>query len=77
MTRTIQDRNLEIWEAYAAAGDSGTPERSRIVFYCLSDRTRRARAVARDADRAAVEREVAGLPDPELRSLLEQARELK
>lgn len=77
MTRTIQDANLEIWEAYASAGDFGFPDRSRIVFYCLSDRTRRARAVSRERDRAGVEHEISNLAEADLRGLLEEAEELK
>ena len=77
MSRTIQDANLEIWEAYASAGDFGFPERSTIVFHCLSDRTRRARAIQRQADKAEVEHEVSALSEPELVALLAEARELK
>lgn len=77
MSRTIQDANLEIWEAYASAGDFGFPEHSTIVFHCLSNRARRARAIQRDEDKSAVEHEVATLPDAELAALLEQAKEVK
>ena len=77
MTRTIQDPDLEIWEAYASAGDFGFPERSTIVFQCLSDRKRRARALQREEDKAAVEHEISTLSDAELAALLEQATELK
>lgn len=77
MSRTIQDDNLEIWEAYASAGDFGFPERSRIVFHCLSDRTRRARALPRDRDKAAVERELSTLTEADLARLLAEAEELK
>ncbi|HUE76705.1 MAG TPA: hypothetical protein VMM83_02085 [Longimicrobiales bacterium] len=74
--RTIQDDNLELWEVYASAGDFGFPEHSRIVFHSLTDRTRRARALTRDLDRAAVERELSVLSDRELTGLLETAGEL-
>ena len=77
MARTIQDANLEIWEAYASAGDFGFPARSRIVFHCLSDRTRRARSLTRERDKAAVEQEISTLPEADLSALLAEAEELK
>lgn len=77
MSRTIQDANLEIWEAYATSGDHGSPEHSSIVFHCLSDRLRRARALRRDGDKADVEKEISTLPERELTALLEQATDLK
>jgi hypothetical protein len=77
MTRTIQDRDLQLWEAYASAGGTGTPERSRIVFQCLSDPGRRARALLRDAANGEVEREIATLPEAALVDLLADAEELK
>ena len=77
MSRTIQDSNLAIWEAYASSGDFGSPEHSKIVFHCLSDRKRRARAIERDQDKAAVEHELSTLSEAELTGLLEQARDLK
>ena len=77
MTRTLQDGNLEVWEAYASSGDHGFPARSRIVFTCLSDRARRPRVVSRERDKADVEKEVAALTEDALRSLLAGAVELK
>jgi hypothetical protein len=74
--RTIQDADLATWEVYASSGDFGFPERSKIVFHCLSDLQRRARAVTRDLDRAAVEHEIAALPDPDLAELLARADDL-
>lgn len=77
MTRTIQDADLDLWEAYASAGDFGFPARSTIVFQCLSDRKRRARTIQREQDKAAVEHAISTLSDAELAALLEQATELK
>jgi hypothetical protein len=77
MTRTIQDQELQLWEAYASAAASGSRERARIVFQCLTDTSRRARELAREGDKAAVEKEVATLPDYELLGLLAAAEELK
>lgn len=77
MSRTIQDANLEIWEAYASAGESGFPEHSAIVFHSLSDQTRRARRLPREGDKAAVENEISTLSDADLTALLAEAPELK
>lgn len=77
MSRIIQDANLDLWEAFASSGDFGFPEHSRLVFHCLSDRTRRARAVEREGDKADVEHEVATLPPEELLGILESSPELK
>jgi hypothetical protein len=77
MTRTIQDQDLQLWEAYASAAASGSRERARIVFQCLTDTSRRARELARGADKADVEKEVATLADAELLELLAGAEELK
>ncbi len=77
MSRTIQDADLHLWEAYASAGDFGFPEHARMVFHCLSDRMRRARFVERPGDKSDVEGEVERLSDQELAQLLESATELK
>jgi hypothetical protein len=76
MTRTIQDEDLLLWEAYATAGDFGFPDRARLVFHCLTDPSRRARYVEREGDKSDVENEVGTLSDGALLSLLGEAREL-
>jgi hypothetical protein len=76
MTRTIQDQDLHIWEAYASSGDSGSPRNSKMVFHCLSDRTRKARFVEREGAKAGVEKDIATLSDGDLAEILEGAREL-
>lgn len=77
MSRTIQDEDLQIWEAYASSGDFGFPRHSRMVFHCLSDRTRKARYAEREGAKAAVEKEMVMLPDSRLAEILKQAREVK
>jgi hypothetical protein len=77
MARTIQDQDLQLWEAYASAAASGSRERGHIVFQCLSDTSRRARSLAREADKAGVEKELATLSEAELVALLAAAEELK
>ena len=76
MTRTIQDANLLLWEAYATAGAFGYPDEARLVFHCLTDPSRRARVVEREGDKSTAEKEVANLPEIELLALLEQTEEV-
>lgn len=77
MTRMIQDRDLLLWEAYASSGDHGFPDRSKLMFHCLSDPGLRARYLEREGDKSDVENEVVSLSDERLVELLEQTRELK
>ena len=76
MTRTIQDPDLQLWEVYATAAKSGFPQRSRMVFHCLTDPGRRARFLERDGDKAEVEHEVATLAPADLVGLLARAADL-
>lgn len=77
MTRTIQDQDLLLWEAYASTGDFGFPEHSKIVFHCLTDPAMRARILERDGDKSDVEHELATLSGEELAELLAKTEELK
>lgn len=77
MTRTIQDQDLLLWEAYATSGDWGFPDRSRMMFHCLTDPARRARFLEREGDKSDVEHEIATLSDDELLSLLQETDEVK
>lgn len=77
MTRTIQDQDLLLWEAYASTGDFGFPEHSKIVFHCLTDPALRARILARDGDKSDVEHELATLSSEELTALLSKTEPLK
>jgi hypothetical protein len=77
MTRTIQDQDLQLWEAYASSGKFGSPDRGIIIFQCLTDPGRRARILSRHAEKSDVEKEVARLTDDELVELLGGAPELE
>ena len=76
MSRTFQDSNLLKWEVYASSGPHGYANPARIVFHCLSDRSRRARFIQLDGDKADAEREVAEAPPERLTELLAQSEEL-
>lgn len=81
MTRTFQDNELLLWEAYAAAPRLGRDQEgrrgARIMFHCLTDRTRRARVLKQEDDRAEVENRIADAEESELVELLEAAEALE
>ncbi len=77
MTRTFQDGDLLLWEAYTAAPRSGEDRGARIVFHCLTDQTRRARVLERDESRTQVEKRLGEIPGSELVELLDAAEPLK
>lgn len=76
MTRTIQDQDLLLWEAYATAGAFGYPDQSKIVFHCLSNPARRARILEREGDKSDVEQELVRLSESELAALFDRTDEL-
>ena len=76
MSRTFQDSNLLKWEAYASGGAHGYSDDARIVFHCLSDKSRRARVVQVGGDQSDAEREVAEASEQRLAELLSRAAEL-
>ena len=77
MSRTFQDRNLLRWEAYASGGRHGYADHAKIVFHCLSDRSRRARVLELEGDQSDAERDVTSLSDAALSEMLESASELR
>ncbi|MGK7313184.1 MAG: hypothetical protein ACN0LA_13175 [Candidatus Longimicrobiales bacterium M2_2A_002] len=81
MTRTFQDNDLLLWEAYATAPRLGRDQAdrrgARIMFHCLTDRTRRARVLNQDDDRTGVENRVANAEESELTELLNAAESLE
>ncbi len=76
MTRTIQDDDLLVWEAYPSSGENGFPDRTEIVFVCLSDRDRRPRSITRDGATADVEQEVEQASEEALCALLRAAHDV-
>ncbi|MDX1673993.1 MAG: hypothetical protein R3314_04230 [Longimicrobiales bacterium] len=77
MTRTFQDDDLLLWEAYAAAPRSGEDHGARIVFHCLTDRTRRARVLEQDSSRSGIEQRLTDADDEELAELLDAAEPIR
>lgn len=76
MGRMILDEDLRRWEAFATTGEYGFPDRSRIVFRCVSDAHQRARAVVLPGDKSDAEQEVEARSELELRELLAEAPEI-
>lgn len=80
MTRTFQDNELLLWEAYATAPRLGRDQDerrfARILFHCLTDRTRRARVLEQEDDRTEIESRIADAEESQLIKLLEAARSL-
>jgi hypothetical protein len=76
MTRTFQDDELLLWETYPAAPPFGATRGARIMFQCLTDPSRRARALEHDGDRAGAAKVVAGASSEELLELLRSSEPL-
>lgn len=77
MTRTFQDQDLQLWEAYANPGEQGSAERAHLLFHCLSDPSRRARVLRLDSPRSAVEQELVDAEEGRLAEFLGRAEEIK
>jgi hypothetical protein len=76
MRRTISDADLLVWEVFPSAARNGYADRTRLIFHCLSDRTRRSRQLELDTDVASTTRRLADAGEADLLALLEKAGEL-
>ena len=74
MSRTFQDRDFLVWEAFPSAGDFGYSERAHLVFNCLTDRLRHVRFVELDGNEADGERILGDSSEPQLHEMLDRAR---
>jgi hypothetical protein len=75
MTRTILDRDLRSWEAYATSGDFGAPAPAKLGFRCTSDAAARPRLADFAGDKSDAERAVLAWPEAQLVAVLEKAPE--
>lgn len=73
LTRTLLDRELRRWEAYATPGDFGLPNPAKIAFRCTSDAGERPRVIVFGGDKAEAERAVVELTEDDLRRMLQSA----
>ena len=77
MSRTFNDDELQTWEAFATGGRFGLAVRAKVVFHCVSDRTRPPRVVEVEGDEANAEALVHDSQAVRLRQLLRQSKILE
>lgn len=76
MSRTFQDHDFMVWEAFPSSGRHGMSERAHIVFHCLTSRALRPRYLNSGGDEADAQRRMVEASDAELLTMLEQADEI-
>lgn len=76
MSQTFTDEDLLTWEAFASGGRFGLSIRPKVIFHCLSDRSRRPRFVQIQGDEADAEELVHESQIGRLRELLSESKEL-
>jgi hypothetical protein len=76
MTRTFQDKNFLVWEAYSSGGRHGFSKDPHIIFHCLTQRDVRPRYIETGSDDAEAQRILGEASEPDLLALLEGAREI-
>ena len=77
MSQTFTDEELLTWEAFASGGRFGLSIRPKVIFHCLSDQSRRPRAVEVQGDEADAEEMIHESQTDRLRELLKQSKELE
>jgi hypothetical protein len=76
MSRTFQDHDFMVWEAYPSSGPHGESEQAHLVFNCLTSRAVKPRYLVAGGDQADVERRVVEADEAELRAMLGRAIEI-
>lgn len=76
MSQTFTDENLQTWEAFASGGRFGLSIRPRVIFHCVSDRSRHPRFVEVQGDEADAEELIHDSQVDRLRQMLAQSKEL-
>jgi hypothetical protein len=74
MSRTFQDENFLVWEAYPSAAKFGFSQDPFLVFQCITDRGLRPRSLQVTGDAADAERLVVRASPAELLALLRQSK---
>ncbi|MEN8375828.1 MAG: hypothetical protein ABFS34_10305 [Gemmatimonadota bacterium] len=77
MSRRLLDDELRTWEVFATAGAFGLPERSRVVFNCVSEAGMRPLWAEHGGDRADLEAWIASASDEEIAAAMALAEELR
>jgi hypothetical protein len=76
MSKTFQDENFLVWEAFPSGGSYGFDEDVKIIFHCVTDRRMRPRFIATDEDSADAEEQIQRASAPDLLALLKRSREI-
>jgi hypothetical protein len=76
MSRTFQDRDFLMWEAFPSGGKHGYSTNPQLIFHCLTNRDLRPRCAQIGENEAAAERRLNLASNAELLDLLEGAREI-
>lgn len=76
MSRTFQDENFLVWEAFPSGGSFGFDEDVKIIFHCVSDSRVRPRFVVTADDSADAEQQIQRASAAELLALLNNSREI-
>ncbi|HEU5210566.1 MAG TPA: hypothetical protein VFU06_14330 [Longimicrobiales bacterium] len=76
MSRTFQDENFLVWEAFPSGGNFGFDDDVRIVFHCVTDRRVRPRFVETDDDSADAARIILKAAPAELLDMLRRSHEI-
>lgn len=77
MSREFQDRDFRTWEAYPSPGQPAASDRTRLIFYCLTDPALRARYLDHPGDPSEAEEFLSSQSEAALTELLEESAELK
>jgi hypothetical protein len=76
MSRTFQDRNFLVWDAFASAGRQGFSDDPYIVFQCKTIPEMRPRQIRAPGDEADAEAMLVNASDEEVLALFDGSSEL-
>ncbi|MGH7445143.1 MAG: hypothetical protein ACREKM_09715 [Longimicrobiales bacterium] len=76
MSRSFQDNNFLVWEAFPSGGRFGFDDDVNIIFHCVTDRRLRPRFVQTEDDSADAEQQIQRATAAELLALLNNSREI-
>lgn len=76
MSKTFQDENFLVWEAFPSGGSFGFDEDVKIVFHCVTDRRLRPRYIDTDEDSADALQHIERATPAQLLEMLERSREI-
>lgn len=77
MSKTFQDENFLVWEAFPSSGPFGFADDVKIVFHCVTDRRIRPRDVKTGEDAADAARIIQKADPAELLEMFRQSQEME